>query len=90
MTARSERDWIDRVDDGILVHAHHLSRLRGYTLRMGVEDVRASAIKAMEDLEGSQDQSIWTLRVERCNLILSNPDDRWLRTRTGEAMEYGG
>lgn len=84
---KTDRDAVTRVDDGILVAASHLARLRGQTLRGSVEDFRQTCVENAELALGLDDAKIWRLRVERCNLMLSNPDDIWLRRRTSEAIE---
>jgi hypothetical protein len=83
---RAEREWVDRIDDGILSSAEGLARLRDTTIRAGVEDFRATAEQLVRD-DLDDETGIWRLRIDRCNAMLSNPDDRWLRRRATEALE---
>lgn len=84
---RTNRDFIDRVDDSMLVQVSQLARLRSMTVRGALEDFRQTAVENVELSRGTDDQDIWELRVERCNIILADPDDSALRRRVGEAIE---
>jgi hypothetical protein len=84
---RTERDYITRVDDGILVQAAQLAHLRGMTLRGGLEDFRASAVENAELSKGTDTYDIWRTRLERCDMMLANTDDVSLRRRVREARE---
>jgi hypothetical protein len=83
-----ERDFITRVDDGILVQAGRLADLRATTIRGGLEDFRASAVINRELSVGTPDHDIWRTRIDRCDMMLSDPNDETLRRRAKEAREY--
>ena len=89
--ARSDRDFITRVDDAILVQCFHLTRLRGQPIRASIADFRQTSIEnrdLCDTPESRDDRDIWQLRIGRCDLMLADPSDEALRRRAGEAMEH--
>jgi hypothetical protein len=84
----ANRDFIDRVDDGILVQAGNLARLRDMTLRGAIFDFRQTALDNVALSLGSEDEDVWRTRVDRCDMLLGIPDDVALRRRAAEAREH--
>lgn len=88
-----ERSWVDRVDDAILNQCSHLSSLRDQPLRMSIADLCQTAVEnrdiCAEEPSARDDYEVWAIRVDRCNLMLADPDDVGLRRRLAEARKYG-
>jgi hypothetical protein len=78
----AELTFTQRVDDAILCAAHRLGRLREQTLRGGIRDFRQTCIENI----GLDADSIWGLRVDRCNALLFHEDNE-LRTMALTALE---
>jgi hypothetical protein len=78
----AELTFVERVDDAILVSAFRLSRLRGQPIRAGVKDFRETCVENGE----MEDDTIWGLRVDRCNALLFREDDE-LRKMALVALE---
>jgi hypothetical protein len=80
-------DYVTRVEDALLVQVSNLARIREITQHAALEDFRASAVLNRELSRGTDDEAIWRLRVERCDMLLANPKDDDLRRRIREAVE---
>ena len=94
--AKAERPWLERVDDAILVQCSQLSGLRDQSLKASIADFRQTSVENRDlstDVTGRHlgDHDLWALRIERCNMMLDDPDDAGLRRRAKEALnrEYG-
>jgi hypothetical protein len=89
----AERSFVDRVDDAILVQCFHLSKLRQQSIHASLADFRQTSIEnrdLCEDENGHryEDYDIWAMRIERCNMMLANPDPFIIRRRVQEALEH--
>lgn len=84
----TERDYRTRVDDGILVAADRLRRLRGVSLRWAIADFRNTSLSVLHDTIGAEDEQVWRMRIDRCDAILQEPDDNVLRHRVREAADH--
>lgn len=80
-------DYVTRVTDALLVQVSNLARVRQITQHAALEDFRASAVLNRELSVGTDDEAVWRLRVERCDMLLANPNDNDLRRRISEAVE---
>jgi hypothetical protein len=78
----AELTFAERVDDAILVGAFRLARLRGLPLRAGLKDFRETCVENVS----LEDDTIWGLRVDRCNALLFREDDE-LRHMAMVALE---
>jgi hypothetical protein len=89
----AERPFIDRVDDAILGQCSDLTRLRQQPIRMSIADFRQTSIENRDlcvDAEGRrlEDYDIWALRIERCDMMLADPNEARLRARVAEAKDH--
>jgi len=90
--ATTNRPFVDRVDDAILAQCHQLSNLRDQPIRASIADFRQTSIEnrdACVDAAGRRlgDHDIWALRIERCDMMLAEPNDIKLRQRVREALD---
>lgn len=67
----AELSFNDRVDDAILCASFRLGRLRNIPLRAGLKDFRQTCVENI----GLDADTIWGLRVDRCNALLFREDD---------------
>ena len=77
----TEREFLDRVDDSILSQVTQLAKLRDIPIRAALADFRASCV------ENAEFDDIWSLRIDRCDLINAEPNDHTLRLRARAAAE---
>lgn len=86
----AERSYNDRVDDTILSGSLRLAEFRKATVRQVIAGHREQCYINWQDSVGTDMEDYWRHRIDRCNVLLQEPDDSTLKRRALVAVNREG